>query len=546
LKKIEKKESIKLLSSITYSLKDVSPYLSRVLTIIQSNINDENVSIFTIISNTFGDIVEKSLIKYEKSSKTKKTVYELLQGFCIYNMKQENKANQICGSLCLTSLIETCSMILLPAYMKYIWDNVIYFIDKPNFHAKSELLNSLISLIFASENIFKPFSTVTLYKILDFLTDNDWFKRKLALNVIYTLIIYCQDEILPLKGHIVEFLRVLKSDKVEEVREVCMQTLKLFNESFEEVDYETEKKSKENLNENNKLKNKGSNLDSNRVSKESLDNLPNKNNKKIDDNSNTSNKNNKKLDDKENPNLLNKNKQIKCNKEKKQVANSEKNNELNNYLPVENINNKNKNIKSKIPHTSKVTNKNILDELNISSIKAEPYQTGKISKPQSLIALNENKSPITPSRKSKNTKEIMKTVDLSADDNNVLNLSRGRDVNRKDDNTFVNAKMVIKRDPSYSIFKTNANKDFFSNAPKEQGEIQIKIKEKGINENEILDSDVKISLENNYIKNEDNNLNDIDFKNSRNILEMSNNEIKYETFSKENNKNSMQQADDVL
>jgi hypothetical protein len=152
--------------------------------------------------------------KNESSEEDYTSLYELLQGFCIYNLKQDSKSNQICGSLCLTSLIETCQMILQPQYLKYLWENIIIYIDLPNYQAKSELLNSLISLIFASENLFRPFSTVTLYKILDYLTDSDWFKRKLALNVVYTLVIYCQDEIFALKGHIIEFLKVLKSDKV--------------------------------------------------------------------------------------------------------------------------------------------------------------------------------------------------------------------------------------------------------------------------------------------------------------------------------------------
>lgn len=218
LKKNEKKEYLKLIT--TASVPPLNKYLSRFLTILQSCISEENSSIFTNIANTYGDIVDRIMNineseKNENSEEEYNSIYELFQGFCIYNMKQEKKANQICGSLCLTSLIETCQFLLQPQYLKYVWENIVVFIDLPNYNAKSELLNSLISLIFASENLFKPFSTVTLYKILDYLTDSDWFKRKLALNVVYTLVIYCQEEIISLKGHIIEFLKVLKSDKVK-------------------------------------------------------------------------------------------------------------------------------------------------------------------------------------------------------------------------------------------------------------------------------------------------------------------------------------------
>jgi hypothetical protein len=221
LQKNEKKETLKLLPIICKALDDL-PFLSRILTIIQSVISDENSSLYNLIASIFGEIVE--IINDNR------TQYELLQGFCIYNMKQEIKANQICGSLCLTSLIESCPLVLEPSYMKYIWENVIYFIEKPNYLAKCELLNSVISLIFASESLFKPFATITLFKVLDYLTDSDWLKRKLGLNIVYTLSIYCEEEIIELKEQIIQFLKVLKSDKVKDVRDVCQQTLKLFNE----------------------------------------------------------------------------------------------------------------------------------------------------------------------------------------------------------------------------------------------------------------------------------------------------------------------------
>ena len=41
-----------------------------------------------------------------------RNAYEMLQGFCIYNMKQEEKANRIIGSLCLTKLVENCPIVL--------------------------------------------------------------------------------------------------------------------------------------------------------------------------------------------------------------------------------------------------------------------------------------------------------------------------------------------------------------------------------------------------------------------------------------------------
>ena len=41
-----------------------------------------------------------------------KRAYEILQGFCIYNMKYYDKSNRICRSLCLTKLVENCPIVL--------------------------------------------------------------------------------------------------------------------------------------------------------------------------------------------------------------------------------------------------------------------------------------------------------------------------------------------------------------------------------------------------------------------------------------------------
>jgi hypothetical protein len=237
----EKEPHLKLLS-LTFYTEDLFnkeiyfQYLSPILSIIQVLIKDSNSSIFPQISETYANIVQNLMptdieATNDELEPNEKRAYELLQGFCIYNMKLDDKSNKILGSLCLTKLVENCPIVLKPNYLKFIWENLINFIDKKNFNAKHEILNCLISLILGAEDLFNPYANVTLYKVLDFLTENDWLKRKLALNIIYTLIVYCKDEILPLKEHIINFLKALKTDKVKEVREVCLLILQIFNEN---------------------------------------------------------------------------------------------------------------------------------------------------------------------------------------------------------------------------------------------------------------------------------------------------------------------------
>ena len=234
-------------------------YISPVLNIMQTFINEQNAILYPSISNIYADIIQYTMptdisASTRQLNPEEKKAYDILQGFCIYNMKYDDKSNRIVGSLCLTKLVENCPIVLQPQYTKFIWDNINNFIDKKNFNAKTELLNCLISLILGAENLFCPYANVTLYKVLDFLTDNDWLKRKLALNVIYTLIFYCKDEILPLKDHIINFLKVLKTDKVKEVREVCLLILQIFSQN----EPNQEKKSNNNYSEFSTQKNMGS------------------------------------------------------------------------------------------------------------------------------------------------------------------------------------------------------------------------------------------------------------------------------------------------
>lgn len=238
LHKADKIESIIILPSIYQSINDsklLYPYIDKLLFIFQSSIVEDTATIYPFISKAFSETTVSLISRYIIPSQLHISyniieVYQKMKLFCINNMKSLNKSSQIVGTLCLTNFIEVCSLNYKNDNLKMIWESIIYLIDKKTFNAKLELLNCLISLIFSSEAAFRPFATVTLYKILDYLTDNDWLKRKLALNVVYTLVFYCKNEILPLHEYITEFLEVLRNDKVAEVREVCLQTLKYFND----------------------------------------------------------------------------------------------------------------------------------------------------------------------------------------------------------------------------------------------------------------------------------------------------------------------------
>jgi hypothetical protein len=236
LKVDDKKESIKILSFVSQTLQTNEKFISKILTILQTIITEENSKYFNVISDTYGikilkigEIIENSW-NMDLEDEKKRKIYELLQGFCIYNLKLETKSNQICGSYCLTKLISICPLVTTGVYLKYIWETILSLIDDPKFHAKNEILETIVGLIFAAEIDFKPYASICIFKILDFLMNPDWVKRKTSLDIIYALSNFCKEEISPLKSHIIDFLKPLKSDSVKQVREVCLVTLNYLNE----------------------------------------------------------------------------------------------------------------------------------------------------------------------------------------------------------------------------------------------------------------------------------------------------------------------------
>ena len=394
-------------------------YLSPVLNILQTLINDQNSELFPSISNIYAEIVQNILptdisASTRKLNMEEKKAYEIVQGFCIYNMKCDEKSNKVVGSLCLTKLVENCPIVLQSQYTKFIWDNINNFIDKKSFNAKYELLNCLISLILGTENLFCPYANVTLYKVLDFLTDNDWLKRKLALNVIYTLIFYCKEEIMPLRDHIINFLRVLKTDKVKEVREVCLLILQIFSENEPKKEKQPENYSVFSDQKSNKVVKK---TNSNKNKEKVKNNNVNKNS--FSENNNDKNDNN--------------------------YQNSEK---------------KNKNDENK-----KIFEKSRKNEF-IDDIGREREEEGERERERERDS--SSKRAKTPIGRKKSLGE----------EGNIINnnINHNKFVNRNGDNTFVNEKMKIRPDPNKSIFKTSPNSAFFNQAKNKNNDIIVMAK----------------------------------------------------------------------
>lgn len=175
----------------------------------------------------------KKVLKKEPNENKKIVIYEIFQGFCLYNMKQNYKSNQICGTACLSKLIENTQLFLQVKYYKVIYENTLFHLDKPNFYSKKELLDFILIFVTSSETSFRPFAEKTIEKIIKFLSDQDYIKRKLALDIIYTIYNYCKEEVKPLKQVLTEHIKKLKKDKVKNSNNSEQISKRIMFSSFE-------------------------------------------------------------------------------------------------------------------------------------------------------------------------------------------------------------------------------------------------------------------------------------------------------------------------
>ena len=196
------------------------PYLSRILTSIQSNILSEVSPLFIgeiykkIILNVFNEDEELTRESIDKD------LFEICQGFCLYNMKQNQYNYQLCGIICLNFLLNEIdySFLNVNNFLTYIWEKLDFFLNWENFSPKEYLLKYLYDFISKFRKPFTPYVNLSIYKILGFIDNKNASIRKNALNVLSLLISFYPNEIKPIKSSIIQLLTILKNDKDENIR----------------------------------------------------------------------------------------------------------------------------------------------------------------------------------------------------------------------------------------------------------------------------------------------------------------------------------------
>ena len=147
-------------------------YISCILIILENSIN---IFTQTFLSEIFKQII--TLIFKPQCTLTEQQLtqnYEIFQGYCIHNMKKNNKSKQLFGINCLCILIEYLDyFVLYDKYMKYIWEQLIMFLEQKNFIYKKHHLFCLKYLIIkCGGERFKTYANDTLYKLLELFKGN--------------------------------------------------------------------------------------------------------------------------------------------------------------------------------------------------------------------------------------------------------------------------------------------------------------------------------------------------------------------------------------
>ena len=243
LKGEDKKEPLTLLPIILQN-KQGTVYLSKILNIIAGNITTQSEHIFEF----FGKIFEEIVLEVEKNNNKTKENTNVLKNFCFYYLNQStqnstlffdlNKCYQICGFVFLSKLILNSRIIQndinsISEIMQLI---LSYFclLSKRIFYAKNEMLKCLLIVILKIQKEFYVFAKETLNQIFLLLKQNlnklAWESKKILLESIYNIIIFCPKSAELYYDEIVTFAKQCKVDKIKEVRMISLSVLKVIND----------------------------------------------------------------------------------------------------------------------------------------------------------------------------------------------------------------------------------------------------------------------------------------------------------------------------
>ena len=207
--KTSKNESIKkkyyelfILLIKNFSREDTIKYLTNLLLFLQENINICPIEIFF-------ELILKNLEKIELK------LFEILNGFCIHNIKKNEIKIQKEALLCYEKLINNYDNFIenKNEILKSFLDNIIFNLKIENINNKYQLLECLNTIVFVSKDKFEKYVELTVHFIKDNLFINDNNIKSITLNIINNIIQFNQEKILKLKNELYNYFVKLLEDK---------------------------------------------------------------------------------------------------------------------------------------------------------------------------------------------------------------------------------------------------------------------------------------------------------------------------------------------
>ena len=207
--KTSKNESIKkkyyelfILLIKNFSREDTIKYLTNLLLFLQENINIYPIEIFF-------ELILKNLEKIELK------LFEILNGFCIHNIKKNEIKIQKEALLCYEKLINNYDNFIenKNEILKSFLDNIIFNLKIENINNKYQLLECLNTIVFVSKDKFEKYVELTVHFIKDNLFINDNNIKSITLNIINNIIQFNQEKILELKNELYNYFVKLLEDK---------------------------------------------------------------------------------------------------------------------------------------------------------------------------------------------------------------------------------------------------------------------------------------------------------------------------------------------
>ena len=167
-----------------------------------------------IIQKSQNEIFYKKFVKITSESKNKQELFKLI-------FKLSENDTKFIKEILFCEKYNN----LIQKYSEEIWNNLLKLLENnknnENNNNKIDILESLNNFIIINKNNFSKFSNVTLYNVLEFLTENDKNIQIITLKILNNLTFFFYEDLKTLKENILEFIDSVSVSDDEKIINLC-------------------------------------------------------------------------------------------------------------------------------------------------------------------------------------------------------------------------------------------------------------------------------------------------------------------------------------